>query len=73
MASRFAIGTELHDEGNSIQVRVGRNGFSMIKGDWTSPVSVVGSSETKTVNCTIPKLPVDEILPDLGEISCQYR
>jgi outer membrane usher protein len=64
------IGTTLASDDGDVHVSIGRSGFAHIKGDWDARLAVKGVRGDRDYRCEIDVPPADEILPDLGDVSC---
>lgn len=63
-------GLELTAIEGTVSVIVGRDGFAQVTGLEPRPVTVSGSLGGRRFVCTLPPAPVDDPLPDLGEVAC---
>jgi outer membrane usher protein len=49
---------------------VGRYGFAQLTGIGEAPVQVSGEADGRRIVCTMPAVPKDALLPDLGTLRC---
>ena len=67
----LAAGLALASNDQSVTVRVGRDGFAHVRGAWAEPVLV--QSAGADIGCELPVPARDELLPDLGDLTCTAR
>ena len=64
------VGLRLASADGSVSAWVAKEGFSAIVGG-DMPTEVTGTAAEHQWSCTLPPVPTDTTLPDLGEIVCR--